>query len=520
MLTLNALTIARGAKTLIEDIDLALYPRQTIGLIGSNGCGKTSLFSAILGDLETSADEINVSKGLRIVCLEQEITALELSALDYVLSGDAVLFKVLQQLQQAQDAEDYDTAAQCHTELHELNGYSAEARAAKILRGLGFEQSQLQLTVQSFSGGWRMRLNLAKSLFTPSDLLLLDEPTNHLDMEAIIWLEIFLKRYPGGIILVSHDQDFLDHTVTHIAHIERKRLKLYAGDYSAFETQRAEFIAQHNAQHRKQQAHIAHLSKFVERFRAKASKAKQAQSRVKALEKMQVLSAFYETSPFKFHFLKPAPMPSPMISIQNLDLGYPDHRVIKRANITIRAGQRIGILGINGAGKSTLIKSLCGEIPPLNGEIERPSKLVIGYFAQHQVDHLPLDTCALNLLMDMDKTKTEKQLMSYLGSFDFDRAQALAPLKHFSGGEKSRVALAMIIWQKPNLLLLDEPTNHLDLEIRQSLTLALQQYEGAMLLISHDRHLMRTLVDELYVIDDGQLEAFDGTVEDYQEIYS
>lgn len=520
MLALQNIAISRGTKVLLDSINFSLFEKQIVGIIGSNGCGKTSLFAAILGQLDLSQGEIKFTKSLRIASVEQEASAATISAMDYTISGDKALFTILQQLKHAEDVQDYDTVMHCHAELHERNGYSAEARAAKILHGLGFSQAEMQTPIARFSGGWRMRLNLAKCLFVPSDLLLLDEPTNHLDMEAIIWLEGFLKNYSGAILMVSHDQDFLDNTVTHIAHIENKQLKLYTGNYSSFEIQHAQEIAVQNAQFEKQQAQVTHMMKFVERFRSKASKAKQAQSRLRAIEKMELVTPIYQKSPFHFHFKPPKHMPHHMINIKKADFGYADHVVIKRADLAIRAGERIGLLGVNGAGKSTLIKGICGDLPPLTGVVDHAPNLVIGYFAQHQVDCLPLEGTAFSLLKALDQTKTEKEVIVYLASFGFSRDQSLAPLKQFSGGEKSRVALALIIYQRPNLLLLDEPTNHLDLEMRQALTLALQEYAGAMMLVSHDRHLMRTLVDELYLINSGKLERFDGSVEDYQALYS
>lgn len=520
MLSLQNITISRSAHTLLENVNLSVFEKNVIGIIGSNGCGKTTLFMAIRHELEPTRGEIQTKKDLLIVSLEQEVPALTISAIDYTISGHQVLYKVLEKLKKAEETEDYDTVMHCHTQLHELDGYSAEAKAAKILTGLGFSHEETTQPVKSFSGGWRMRLNIAKCLFAPSELLLLDEPTNHLDMEAIIWLENYLKSYPGGILIVSHDRDFLDNTVTSIANVEDKQLKIYNGNYSSFELQYAQQIAIQNAQYKKQQAQIAHRMKFVERFRSKASKAKQAQSRLKAIEKMELVQPIYDKSPFHFHFRKPERLPSPMLTMKNIDLGYEQHVVIKRANLTIMAGERIGLLGVNGAGKSTLIKGICGEISPLRGSVERPSSLEIGYFAQHQVDHLPLDISPLALLKEHSDRVQERDLIVYLASFGFSRDQSLSPIKQFSGGEKSRVALALIIWLRPNLLLLDEPTNHLDLEMRQALAFALQEFEGAMILVSHDRHLMRSIVDELYLIENGKVSLFDGSVEDYQEMYA
>jgi ATP-binding cassette, subfamily F, member 3 len=519
MLTLQNVAIARGSQPLIEQINFSVYPKQIVGLIGDNGSGKSSLFAAIRGELEPGEGDIHIVKNSRVTSLAQEVATSELSAIDFTLSGNTVLFATLTQLARAEETNDYAVMMECHTKLHDIDGYSAQSRAAKILKGLGFADDQMQSQVASFSGGWRMRLSLAKCLFEPSDLLLLDEPTNHLDMEAIIWLENFLRHYPGAVLLISHDQDFLDNTVTHIAHIEQQCCKLYTGNYSSFEIQRAQQIALQNAQAKKQQVQVKHMQEFVDKFGAKATKARQAQSRLKAIEKMEIIKPIYESSGFYFQFQEPDRMPNPMLTMSKADLGYDQqHPVIKWANMSIRAGERIGLLGVNGAGKSTLIKSLCGHLKPLQGTVERPANLSIGYFDQHQVDHLPLDRSTLSLLNDLSNNRSDKDLINYLASFGFSRDQSLAPLQNFSGGEKSRVALALIVWQRPNLLLLDEPTNHLDLTMRQALTFALQEYTGAMILVSHDRHLLRTLVDELYLLQDGRLTAFDGTVEDYQRL--
>lgn len=518
MLTLQNVTIAQHAQVLIEKINLAVFEKNVIGITGANGCGKTSFFSAILGKIEVPCGEINLKKNLKVNILEQETPGLEISPLQYTLSGDQKLADILNKLAIAEKEEDYETVMHCHTELHELDGYSAEAKAAKILVGLGFSPEEIHYPIKYFSGGWRMRLNLAKCLFSPSELLLLDEPTNHLDLEAIVWLEKFIKDYPGAILMVSHDRDFLDRTVSHIIHIENQRLQLYTGDYSSFEIQRAQKIALQNAQFKKQQQKIAHAMKFVDRFRYKATKARQAQSRLKALEKMELVKPIYESSPFHFKFLAPEQMPNPILAMNKVDLGYEDKVVLKRINMHLMPKQRIGLLGINGAGKSTLIKGMCGELAPLAGTVQRPSALKIGYFAQHQVDHLPMDVSPLAFLKSRHPEKSEKELTTYLGGFGFNRDQSLSSLARFSGGEKSRIALAAIILEKPNLLLLDEPTNHLDLEVRQALAFALQDYEGTMVLVSHDRYLMRTLVDELYIIHDGKLTHFEGSVEDYQDM--
>ncbi len=519
MLKLQDVGIKRGAKELLQHVNLDIFEKMVVGIVGANGCGKSSLFAAIRGELEPSHGEIDAKRDLRISSVAQETAALDISALEYAISGDAALFKVMHRLSQAEKDQDYDAMMECHNLLAEMDGYSAEAKAAKILIGLGFPHEQHSQPMKSFSGGWRMRLNLAKCLYTPSELLLLDEPTNHLDLEAIFWLEDYLKHFSGAILLVSHDRDFLDQMVSHIAHIENGELKLYSGNYSSFEIQRAQQIAIQNAQFKKQQAQIGHMMAFVDRFRFKASKAKQAQSRLKAVEKLELIKPVYEQSGFRFQFLKPDRMPNPMLTIRKGNFGYEDRCIIKQINFSLMAGERIGLLGVNGAGKSTFIKAMCGELPPQSGVVERASSLNIGYFAQHQIDYLPIEISPLALFKELPNSKSEKELLTYLGGFGFNRDQSLSPIKQFSGGEKARVALALIIWQRPNLLLLDEPTNHLDLDMRQALSFALQNYEGALILVSHDRYLLRTLVDELFLIEEGKLQPFAGSVDDYQQRY-
>lgn len=519
MLKLLDLGISRGAKVLIQHVNLDIFEKMVVGIVGANGSGKSSLFAAIRGELEPSHGEISSKRDLRVSSVEQETPASDISAIEYAISGDKALFTVFHRLHQAEQHQDYDAMMECHNQLAEMDGYSAEAKAAKILIGLGFSHEQHSQPVKSFSGGWRMRLNLAKCLFAPSELLLLDEPTNHLDLEAIFWLEEYLKHFSGAILLVSHDRDFLDHVVSHIAHVENGELKLYSGNYSAFEIQRAQQMAVQNAQFRKQQAHISHMMEFVDRFRFKSSKAKQAQSRLKAIEKMELIKPVYEQAGFRFQFLKPDRMPNPMLSIRKADFGYEHRCIIKQVNFSLMAGERIGLLGVNGAGKTTFIKGMCGQIKPLAGVVEPAPSLNIGYFAQHQIDYLPIEISPLALFKQLPNSKTEKELLNYLGGFGFDRDQSLSPIKQFSGGEKARIALALIIWQRPNLLMLDEPTNHLDLDMRQALSFALQNYEGALILVSHDRYLLRTLVDELFLIEQGKLQKFDGSVEDYQAKY-
>lgn len=515
MLKLKNLSIARGAKHLIDQINLDLFPGMVVGIVGKNGCGKSSLFSVLEGHDDPAAGDVDIKNGTQVVILEQEVPALDCSAIHYVLSGDKALFAVYERLAHAEAVQDYALMMDCHGQLSDMDGYSSEAQAAKILHGLGFSQQVMQQMVKSFSGGWRMRLNLAKCLFAKSDCLLLDEPTNHLDMEAIIWLEQFLKHYQGGVLMVSHDRDFLDHTVTHIAHIEQQQMKLYPGNYSRFELQRAEALAVQQAQFEKQQAKIAHMMHYVDRFRYKASKAKQAQSRLKAVERMEKVAPVLADNQFSFEFFSAGNMPNPMLTMRKVKLGYDDHVVLSQVTLSIYAGDRIGLLGVNGAGKSTLVKAICGDLQSHHGLIERPSGIRVGYFAQHQVDYLPLDESPLQLLSRIAPGVGERELCGYLGRFAFDRDQALTPLKTFSGGEKSRVALALMVWQKPNLLLLDEPTNHLDMEMREALGLALQNYDGAMLLVSHDRYLLKTLVDQLWLVKEGHVAPYEKSVDDY-----
>ena len=515
MLTLKQVVIARGAKVLIKNIDFTLFTKHRVGIIGANGCGKSSLFAAILDPREVTDGDVNWNKQARVMHLAQEVAGSDISALAYTLTGDDVLSSIYARLRKAEAEQDYETQMICHGELHDCDGYSAEARAAKILVGLGFSQTELDKPVKSFSGGWRMRLDLARCLFAPSDCLLLDEPTNHLDMEAIMWLESFLCQYAGAILLISHDQDFLDHVVTHIAHIEHQQLTLYKGNYTSFAEQHAAQLLLQAAQYKKQQAQMSHMMKFVERFRYKASKAKQAQSRLKAVERMQKIAPILASTPFDFSFLTSPKMPDPMLSLDKVNFVYDNNIILKKVSLSLRKEQRIGLLGVNGAGKSTLIKGLCGALKPSGGSIERPNGLRVGYFAQHQVDELPLQQSPLAMLRSHYPEMTEQAILSYLGGFRFPREKALAEMDSFSGGEKARVALALLILQRPNLLLLDEPTNHLDLEMRQALTLALQGYEGALILVSHDRHLVRALVDELYLVADHQVKPFAGEVDDY-----
>jgi len=516
MITLKNITIRRGVNDLLTNVDWVIYPMQRIGIIGSNGTGKTTLFSLLLKELQPEKGDLDIAKHVRIAHMAQETPALAQSSLDFVLSGDSELDHLQQKLTAAEVADDGHAIADLHDKIGVIDGYTAPSRAAQLLVGLGFHQHELEKSVSDFSGGWRVRLNLAKALMSRSDVLLLDEPTNHLDLDAVLWLEDWLRSYQGTLLLISHDRDFLDRTVDHIAHLYSQKLKVYSGNYSTFETQRANELMLQQAMYDKQQRQIAHLQSFVDRFKAKASKAKQAQSRVKAMERMSLVCAVQAESEFQFSFRQPDYTPNPMMTLDYARAGYGDSIVLDKLNLSITPKDRIGILGPNGAGKSTFIKLLAGEIAAMAGTKESASGLRIGYFAQHQVDHLNLTETPLWHLRELAAKKSETELRGYLGGFGFMGDRVFDQVKNFSGGEKSRLALALIVWQQPNLLLLDEPTNHLDLEMRNALSIALQEYEGAMLLVSHDRFLVRSTTDQLYLVADHRLQPFEGDLTDYQ----
>lgn len=516
MITLRNLSLQRGTKIIFERVNLTIYAGQKIGVVGANGCGKSTLFSLLRDELHADAGDLEMPPRITIAHVAQETPALPAPAIDYVIDGDRELRQLQQQLAEAEKAHDGTRIAELHAQLDHVDGYSANARAARLLAGLGFSQQQLQTPVSAFSGGWRMRLNLAQALMCRSDLLLLDEPTNHLDLETVMWLENWLKAYQGTLLLISHDRDFLDATVNQIAHVANNIITLYTGNYEDFERQKAERLSQQQAAFQKQQREIAHLQSFVDRFKAKATKAKQAQSRVKALERMELIAAAHVDSPFSFSFREPESSPNPLLRIELATAGYAEKPVLDRINLGIQAGSRIGLLGLNGAGKSTLIKLLAGEILPLSGQRIEGKGLKIGYFAQHQLETLRPDESALWHLQKLDPKAKESELRSFLGGFDFCGDNAMSPVGPFSGGEKSRLALALLIWQRPNLLLLDEPTNHLDLEMREALTFALQDYNGSMIVVSHDRHLLRATTDDFWLVENGAVTPFDGDLDDYR----
>ena len=515
MIRLQNLTLQRGPQRLLEDAELTLHAGHKAGLIGANGAGKSSLFALIRGELHPDSGDCFLPADWRIAHMRQEIETLERLAVDYVLDGDLRLREVQRDLAAAEAAHDGTALARLHSELDSADGYTADARARKLLAGLGFTNEQMDRQVGDFSGGWRMRLNLAQALMCPSDLLLLDEPTNHLDLDAIIWLEEWLKSYPGTLLLISHDRDFLDAVVDHVAHVDQRKITLYRGGYSAFERARAERLAQQQQAYEKQQAQRAHMESYIARFKAQATKARQAQSRIKALERMEELSAAHVDSPFDFVFRESTKISSPLIDLSDARLGYGDKAVLEKVKLQLTPGARIGLLGPNGAGKSTLIKNLAGELSPLAGRLTRGENTVVGYFAQHQLDSLDSKASPLLHLQRLAPTEREQTLRDFLGGFDFRGARIDEPVLNFSGGEKARLALALIAWERPNLLLLDEPTNHLDLEMRLALTMALQEFSGAVLVVSHDRHLLKSTTDNFYLVADGKVEEFDGDLEDY-----
>ncbi|WP_242207702.1 MULTISPECIES: ATP-binding cassette domain-containing protein [unclassified Pseudomonas] len=515
MIRLQNLTLQRGPQRLLEDAELTLHAGHKAGLIGANGAGKSSLFALIRGELHPDSGDCFLPADWRIAHMRQEIETLERLAVDYVLDGDLRLREVQRDLAAAEAAHDGAAQARLHSELDSADGYTADARARKLLAGLGFTNEQMDRQVGDFSGGWRMRLNLAQALMCPSDLLLLDEPTNHLDLDAIIWLEEWLKNYPGTLLLISHDRDFLDEVVDHVAHVDQRKITLYRGGYSAFERARAERLAQQQQAYEKQQAQRAHMESYIARFKAQATKARQAQSRIKALERMEELSAAHVDSPFDFVFRESSKISSPLIDLSDASLGYGDKTILEKVKLQLTPGARIGLLGPNGAGKSTLIKNLAGELSPIAGRLTRGENTVVGYFAQHQLDSLDSKASPLLHMQRLAPSEREQTLRDFLGGFDFRGARIDEPVLNFSGGEKARLALALIAWERPNLLLLDEPTNHLDLEMRLALTMALQEFSGAVLVVSHDRHLLKSTTDNFYLVADGKVEEFDGDLEDY-----
>ena len=514
MLSFTNLALRRGPNLLFEDASFVIHHDKKVGLIGANGAGKTSLFKMITGELDVEEGYLDYPQDLRISYLAQEVPSTDEVAVHYVLEGDKQLIEIQEKIKLAEANEQFEALGELHAIFNSMDGYAALSKAEQLMIGLGFTQEDLTKSVKDFSGGWRVRLNLARTLMQPSDLLLLDEPTNHLDLDAIVWLADWIKSFKGALILISHDREFLDECVNTIAHIHRQAIELYTGNYSQFEEVKALRLAEQAATFKKQQREIAHMQDFVRRFKAKATKARQAQSRVKALERMEVIAPAHVDSPFHFSIPQADKISDPLLTLDEATLGYSEP-VLQKINLSLHPGDRIGLLGPNGAGKSTLMKSLVGAISLLDGHKFEGGNLKVGYFSQHQVDDLDLSKTAYQCIHQLDTEKTEQQVRTYLGGYDFKNDKVKDPIKLFSGGEKARLALAIIAYQKPNLLLMDEPTNHLDMEMRQALTMALQSFGGAILLISHDRHLLANNVDQFLLVEDGGLNEFDGDLHDY-----
>lgn len=518
MIYINNLEVMRGNNTLLNNACATIYPHKRVGLIGRNGCGKSTLFALIKKEILPENGDINIPSSWVISSVAQETPGLEESALDYVIDGDKQYRALEKELKAAEEANDGMKAASLHMELENIQAYTINSRAGRLLLGLGFSTADFTKPTKEFSGGWRMRLNLAQALICRSDLLLLDEPTNHLDLDTVMWLEDWLKAYPGTLIIISHDRDFLDNICTNIIHIEHKKLNCYTGNYTDFEVERAQRLALEKAMYDKQQTELAHMQAFVDKFRYKATKAKQAQSRLKAMERMEKIVLAQADSPFSFSFFENENvLPPNLIRMDNLTAGYPDKTVLTSIKMNIVPGSRIGLLGRNGAGKSTLIKTIAGEIPPLSGEFALAKAVKVGYFAQHQLEYLDPDGTPLSHLTALAPDARELELRSFLGGFGFSGDKVTDPVGHFSGGEKARLVLALLVWQKPNLLLLDEPTNHLDLQMREAIIIALSSFKGALIVVSHDRHLLRTTTDEFYSVSEGKVFPFDGDLDDYHE---
>ncbi|MFV9688935.1 ABC transporter ATP-binding protein [Pantoea sp. KXB45] len=517
MIVFSALQIRRGIRVLLDNATATINPGQKVGLVGKNGCGKSTLLSLLKGEITSDAGTVTLPAHWALAWVNQETPALDKAALEYVIDGDRVYRQLEAELADANLRDDGNAIALLHGKLDAVQAWSIHARAASLLHGLGFSQEQLQRPVSDFSGGWRMRLNLAQALICRSDLLLLDEPTNHLDLDAVIWLERWLKSYEGTLILISHDRDFLDPVVDKIIHIEQASMFEYTGNYSSFERQRVAKLAQQQSLYESQQQKVAHLHSYIDRFRAQATKAKQAQSRIKMLERMEMIAPAHVDNPFSFTFRKPENLPNPLLKMEKVTAGYGDRIILDAIKLNLVPGSRIGLLGRNGAGKSTLIKLLAGELEEMEGRIGLSKGIKLGYFAQHQLEYLRADESPLQHLARIAPNVLEQQLRDYLGGFDFRGDKVTENTERFSGGEKARLVLALIVWQRPNLLLLDEPTNHLDLDMRQALTEALIDFEGALVVVSHDRHLLRATTDDLYLVHDGKVDVFAGDLEDYQQ---
>ncbi len=517
MIVFSSLQIRRGVRVLLDNATAIINPGQKVGLVGKNGCGKSTLLSLLKNEISADGGSFTYPGNWQLAWVNQETPALPQPALDYVIDGDREYRQLEAELNAANERNDGHAIATVHGKLDAIDAWTIRSRASSLLHGLGFSNEQLERPTSSFSGGWRMRLNLAQALICRSDLLLLDEPTNHLDLDAVIWLEKWLKSYQGTLILISHDRDFLDPVVSKIIHIEQQAMFEYTGNYSSFEIQRATRLSQQQSMYESQQQKVAHLQSFIDRFKAKASKAKQAQSRVKMLERMELIAPAHVDNPFQFSFREPESLPNPLLKMEKVSAGYGDRTILDSIKLNLVPGSRIGLLGRNGAGKSTLIKLLAGELEAQSGEMGLAKGIKLGYFAQHQLEFLRADESPLQHLVRLAPHVLEQQLRDYLGGFGFQGDKVSEETRRFSGGEKARLVLALVVWQRPNLLLLDEPTNHLDLDMRQALTEALIEFEGALVVVSHDRHLLRSTTDDLYLVHDAKVEPFDGDLEDYQQ---
>jgi ATP-binding cassette subfamily F protein 3 len=515
MLKFTDLSLRRGKKVLFNNVNLTINPKTKVGLTGENGTGKTSLIKLILGELQADVGDFFVSKKLITAHVAQEIASSENSAIEYVIDGDNEFRDLESTLRTAEKNNDTSKLGDLYDKMQHIDGYTTTGRASKLLNGLGFTVEQEQNPVDTFSGGWRMRLNLAQALMCRSDILLLDEPTNHLDLEAIIWLESWLKKYPGIVLLISHDRDFLNAVCNQIVNIENQELTQYTGDYDNFEKIRAEKLSQQQSQFESQQRQVKHMQKYIDRFRYQATKAKQAQSRIKALDRMEMINAAQLDSPFSFNFTLDSFIPQQLVKIDKASAGYGDNIILDNIDMMIEKGDKIGLLGFNGAGKSTLIKLIAKEITGFSGDTEHAKEINIGYFAQHQIEQLHLDNSPIEHLKMLDPEISEQKARNFLGGFAFHNDMAKETIKNFSGGEKSRLVLALTVYQKPNLLLLDEPTNHLDIRMRHAISVALQSFEGAMILVSHDRHLLSTVTDKLVLVADSKVTDFNGDLKDY-----
>ncbi|XBS69487.1 ABC transporter ATP-binding protein [Acerihabitans sp. KWT182] len=517
MIVFSSLQIRRGTQVLLDNASATVNPGQKVGLVGKNGCGKSTLLALLKHEISADAGNITFPSTWSLAWVNQETPALDEPAIDYVIDGDREYRQLESELQLANEKNDGHAIATLHGKLDVIDAWTIRPRASSLLNGLGFSQEQLDKPVSDFSGGWRMRLNLAQALICRSDLLLLDEPTNHLDLDAVMWLEKWLKNYSGTLVLISHDRDFLDPVVNKILHIEQQSLNEYTGNYSSFERQRATKLAQQQSLYHHQQEKVAHLQHYIDRFRAKATKSRQAQSRIKMLERMELIAPAHVDNPFQFRFRDPESLPNPLLTMEKVSAGYGERTVLNSIKFNLVPGSRIGLLGRNGAGKSTFIKLLAGSLEPQSGNVSLAKGIKLGYFAQHQLEFLRADESPLQHMNRMAPTEYEQSLRDYLGGFGFQGDKVTERTERFSGGEKARLVLALIVWQRPNLLLLDEPTNHLDLDMRQALTEALIDFEGALVVVSHDRHLLRSTTDDFYLVHDGLVEPFEGDLENYQQ---